>query len=134
MQRLLQGDVGSGKTVVAAIAALLAIDNGFQAEMMAPTEILAEQHFERLSSWMKPLGLSVIGISGSMKKKEKDAALSMIQTGQAQFVIGTHALIQDAVRFANLGLVIVDEQHRFGVGQRLVLRNKGDLHSAIPHN
>ena len=133
MQRLLQGDVGSGKTVVAAIAALLAIDNGFQAAMMAPTEILAEQHFERLSSWMKPLGLSVIGISGSMKKKEKDAALSMIQTGQAQFVIGTHALIQDAVRFANLGLVIVDEQHRFGVGQRLVLRNKGDLHSAIPH-
>ncbi len=133
MQRLLQGDVGSGKTVVAAIAALQAIDNGFQVAMMAPTEILAEQHFQRLSGWMEPLGLSVAGISGSMKKKEKDAALSMIQAGQTQFVIGTHALIQDTVRFANLGLVIVDEQHRFGVGQRLVLRNKGDIHAFVPH-
>lgn len=133
MQRLLQGDVGSGKTVVAAIAALQAIDNGFQVAMMAPTEILAEQHFRRLSDWLTPLGISVVWISGSMKKKACEQIVSMIQTGEASLVIGTHALIQDTVQFRHLGLVIIDEQHRFGVGQRLVLRNKGESQTMLPH-
>lgn len=134
MQRLLQGDVGSGKTVVAAVAGCHAIDNGFQVAMMAPTEILAEQHFQRLSEWMEPLGMTVVWLNGSMKKKAKEEVLSLIGSGQAQFIVGTHALIQDNVRFSNLGLAIVDEQHRFGVGQRLVLRNKGEnADSVIPH-
>ena len=133
MQRLLQGDVGSGKTVVAAIAALQVIGNGYQVAMMAPTEILAEQHYHRLSEWMTTLGLSVVWMSGSMKKKERETVLSAIESGQAQFIVGTHALIQDTVQFAGLGLVIIDEQHRFGVGQRLVLRNKGDTQAEIPH-
>ncbi|MCM1511625.1 MAG: ATP-dependent DNA helicase RecG [Oxalobacter formigenes] len=126
MQRLLQGDVGSGKTVVAALAAAQAMDSGFQVALMAPTEILAEQHFRRIAAWMLPLGVSVAWLTGSMKKKEKEAALSKIASGEAKLVIGTHALIQEDVHFAALGLVIVDEQHRFGVGQRLTLRNKGD--------
>ncbi|WP_025917010.1 ATP-dependent DNA helicase RecG [Herminiimonas sp. CN] len=125
MQRLLQGDVGSGKTVVAALAAAQAIDSGFQAALMAPTEILAEQHFRKLAGWMEPLGVSVAWLTGSLKKKEKAEAQALIESGAAQLVVGTHALIQDTVQFANLGLVIVDEQHRFGVGQRLTLRNKG---------
>lgn len=125
MQRLLQGDVGSGKTVVAALAAAQAIDNGYQAVLMAPTEILAEQHFRKLTDWMEPLGIRVAWLTGSLKKKEKLEALTQIESGAAQLVIGTHALIQEAVQFARLGLVIVDEQHRFGVGQRLNLRNKG---------
>lgn len=125
MQRLLQGDVGSGKTVVAALAAAQAIDNGYQAALMAPTEILAEQHFRKLTDWMEPLGIRVAWLTGSLKKKEKLEALTQIESGAAQLVIGTHALIQETVQFARLGLVIVDEQHRFGVGQRLNLRNKG---------
>ncbi|MDP3841370.1 MAG: ATP-dependent DNA helicase RecG [Oxalobacteraceae bacterium] len=125
MQRLLQGDVGSGKTVVAALAAAQAIDSGFQAVLMAPTEILAEQHFRKLAGWMEPLGISVAWLTGSLKKKEKAEAKALIESGAAQLVVGTHALIQDTVQFSNLGLVIVDEQHRFGVGQRLTLRNKG---------
>ena len=125
MQRLLQGDVGSGKTVVAALAAAQAIDNGFQAALMAPTEILADQHFRKIAAWIEPLGVSVAWLTGSLKKKEKAAAQAAIEAGAAQLVIGTHALIQDGVRFPKLGLVIVDEQHRFGVGQRLALRNKG---------
>ena len=125
MQRLLQGDVGSGKTVVAALAAAQAIDSGFQAVLMAPTEILADQHFRKIAAWMEPLGVRVVWLTGSLKKKEKIAAQQRIETGEAQLVIGTHALIQEAVQFARLGLVIVDEQHRFGVGQRLTLRNKG---------
>lgn len=134
MQRLLQGDVGSGKTVVAAIAACHAIDNGFQVAIMAPTEILAEQHYQRLTEWMEPLGVNVVWLNGSMKKKAKEEVLSLIESGKAQFIVGTHALIQDSVRFANLGFVIIDEQHRFGVGQRLVLRNKGENDdSVIPH-
>lgn len=134
MQRLLQGDVGSGKTVVAAVAACHAIDNGFQVAMMAPTEILAEQHFQRLKEWMEPLGITVVWLSGSMKKKEKGEVLSLIESGHAKFIVGTHALIQDSVHFARLGLVVVDEQHRFGVSQRLVLRNKGEhADSVIPH-
>ncbi len=133
MQRLLQGDVGSGKTVVAAIAALHVISHGFQVAIMAPTEILAEQHYHRLSDWMALLDLSVAWLNGSMKKKEKEAVLSAVESGQTLFIIGTHALIQESVRFAKLGLVIIDEQHRFGVGQRLVLRNKGDEPFMIPH-
>jgi ATP-dependent DNA helicase RecG len=125
MQRLLQGDVGSGKTVVAALAAAQAIDNGFQAALMAPTEILADQHFRKIAAWMEPLGVRVAWLTGSLKKKEKLAAQALIESGEAQLVIGTHSLIQEAVQFAKLGLVIVDEQHRFGVGQRLSLRNKG---------
>jgi ATP-dependent DNA helicase RecG len=125
MQRLLQGDVGSGKTVVAALAATQAIDSGFQAVLMAPTEILADQHFRKIAAWMEPLGVNVAWLTGSLKKKEKQEAQARIESGQAQLVIGTHALIQEGVEFAKLGLVIVDEQHRFGVGQRLALRNKG---------
>jgi ATP-dependent DNA helicase RecG len=124
MQRLLQGDVGSGKTVVAALAAAQAIDSGYQAVLMAPTEILADQHFRKIAAWMEPLGVKVAWLTGSLKKKEKLAAQTLIESGAAQLVIGTHALIQDNVQFAKLGLVIVDEQHRFGVGQRLALRNK----------
>jgi ATP-dependent DNA helicase RecG len=124
MQRLLQGDVGSGKTVVAALAAAQAIDSGFQAVLMAPTEILAEQHFRKIAAWMEPLGVQVAWLTGSLKKKEKAAANALIESGQARLVVGTHALIQDSVQFQKLGLVIVDEQHRFGVGQRLALRNK----------
>ncbi|MFC7517783.1 ATP-dependent DNA helicase RecG [Herbaspirillum sp. GCM10030257] len=125
MQRLLQGDVGSGKTVVAALAAAQAIDSGYQAALMAPTEILAEQHFRKIAMWMEPLGVKVAWLTGSLKKKEKEASQALIESGEAHLVIGTHALIQEGVEFAKLGLVIVDEQHRFGVGQRLALRNKG---------
>ncbi|TFW09810.1 ATP-dependent DNA helicase RecG [Oxalobacteraceae bacterium OM1] len=125
MQRLLQGDVGSGKTVVAALAAAQAIDSGYQAALMAPTEILAEQHFRKIAQWMEPLGVRVAWLTGSLKKKEKAEAQALIESGTAQLVIGTHALIQEGVEFSRLGLVIVDEQHRFGVGQRLALRNKG---------
>jgi ATP-dependent DNA helicase RecG len=140
MQRLLQGDVGSGKTVVAAMAAAQAIDSGFQAVLMAPTEILADQHFRKIAAWMGPLGVGVAWLTGSLKKREKNDARTRIESGEAQLVIGTHALIQEAVQFAKLGLVIVDEQHRFGVGQRLALRNKGlenaaasDIAQTAPH-
>ncbi|OWW20233.1 ATP-dependent DNA helicase RecG [Noviherbaspirillum denitrificans] len=133
MQRLLQGDVGSGKTVVAALAAAQAIDSGFQAALMAPTEILAEQHFRKIAQWMEPLGVKVAWLTGSLKKKEKLEALARTESGEAQLVIGTHALIQEGVEFSKLGLVIVDEQHRFGVGQRLALRNKGLDAQTVPH-
>ena len=132
MQRLLQGDVGSGKTVVAALAAAQAIDSGYQAALMAPTEILADQHFRKIAGWMEPLGVKVAWLTGSLKKKDKLAATALVESGEAQLVIGTHALIQDTVQFAKLGLVIVDEQHRFGVGQRLTLRNKGS-NGKTPH-
>lgn len=125
MQRLLQGDVGSGKTIVAAIAALRAIENGWQAAIMAPTEILAEQHFNKLHGWLTPLGIGITWLSGSQPVKERKQALEEIESGDAQLIIGTHALIQEHVRFAKLGLAIVDEQHRFGVQQRLSLRQKG---------
>eukprot|EP01031_Cornospumella_fuschlensis_P040121 gene40121-48890_t len=124
MQRLLQGDVGSGKTVVAALAAAVAIDAGWQCALMAPTEILADQHFRKIAAWMEPLGVKVVWLTGSLKKKEKTLATELVESGEARLVIGTHALIQDTVQFENLGLVIVDEQHRFGVAQRLALRNK----------
>jgi ATP-dependent DNA helicase RecG len=124
MQRLLQGDVGSGKTVVAALAAAQAIDAGYQAALMAPTEILAEQHARKLRGWLEPLGVQTAWLAGSMKTKEKRAALEAAASGAAQLVVGTHAMIQDTVEFARLGLVVVDEQHRFGVEQRLALRAK----------
>ncbi len=126
MQRLLQGDVGSGKTVVAALAALQAIENGYQAALMSPTEILAEQHYLKLRDWLAPLGIAPVWLSGSLKKKDKQAAAERIAAGETQLAIGTHALFQNSVEFARLGLVIVDEQHKFGVQQRLALRGKGD--------
>ncbi len=125
MQRLLQGDVGSGKTVVATLAALQAIENGWQAAFMAPTEILAEQHFRKLSEWLAPLGVEIAWLSGSLPKSARDKAMQACAEGKVQLAIGTHALFQDKVVFARLGLAIVDEQHRFGVHQRLALRQKG---------
>jgi ATP-dependent DNA helicase RecG len=124
MQRLLQGDVGAGKTIVAALAACQAISAGWQAAFMAPTEILAEQHYLKLKDWLEPLGVRVAWLSGSLKSKAKRAQLAAT-AADAQLVVGTHALIQDGVDFAKLGLAIVDEQHRFGVAQRLALRKKG---------
>jgi len=123
MHRLLQGDVGSGKTVVAALAAAQAIAAGWQCALMAPTEILAAQHARKLADWLEPLGVRVAWLSGSQTRKEREAALQMACSGQAQLVLGTHAVIQSQVRFARLGLAIVDEQHRFGVAQRLALRD-----------
>lgn len=126
MYRLLQGDVGSGKTIVAALAALRAISHGVQVALMAPTELLAEQHFVKMQSWFEPLGVKVCWLAGSMSSKGKRESLDAIRSGQAQLVVGTQALIQDGVDFNLLGLVIVDEQHRFGVGQRLSLSRKGE--------
>ena len=125
MQRLLQGDVGSGKTVVAALAMLHAVEAGHQAALMAPTEILAEQHYRKLAAWLQPLGLEVAWLTGSLKKREKQAAIARVAAGETPIAIGTHALIEDKVEFARLGLAIVDEQHRFGVRQRLALKEKG---------
>jgi ATP-dependent DNA helicase RecG len=125
MQRLLQGDVGSGKTIVACIAALQMIEYGWQVALMAPTEILAEQHYKKFELWLLPLGITLAWLTGSQSKKERELALASIANGQAQLVIGTHALFQDQVQFKNLGLAIIDEQHRFGVQQRLALRQKG---------
>ena len=124
MHRLLQGDVGSGKTVVAALAAAIAIDSGWQCALMAPTEILAEQHFAKLIAWLEPLGITVARLSGSQKKKERREMLDRIASGAAALVVGTHAVIQEQVRFHRLALAIIDEQHRFGVAQRLALRGK----------
>lgn len=125
MQRLLQGDVGSGKTVVAALAAAHAIGHGYQVVFMAPTEILAEQHYLKLKEWFAPLGIDVVWLAGSLSKKDKQAAVARLISGEAQLAAGTHALFQEQVAFANLGLAIIDEQHRFGVAQRLALRQKG---------
>lgn len=131
MNRLVQGDVGSGKTVIAALASTLCIDAGMQTALMAPTEILAEQHFEKISQWLKPLGVEIVWLAGKQKTKERSESLSAIANGKAQLIVGTHALIQEAVKFANLGLAIVDEQHRFGVAQRLALRQTQN--SIMPH-
>jgi ATP-dependent DNA helicase RecG len=133
MHRLLQGDVGSGKTVVAALAAAVAIDAGWQCALMAPTEILAEQHFKKLLSWLEPLGLQVAWLTGSVKGKARQKMLDAAASGQAQLVIGTHAVIEEKVRFARLGLAIIDEQHRFGVAQRLALRQKLASMELEPH-
>ena len=132
MQRLLQGDVGSGKTIVAALAACQAIEAGYQAAFMAPTEILAEQHYLKLRAWLEPLDVEVAWLAGSQKKAAKLAAQRQV-ANTAQLVVGTHALIQERVDFARLGLVIVDEQHRFGVAQRLELRRKGERGAEPPH-
>ena len=133
MLRLVQGDVGSGKTVVAALAALQAVEAGAQVAIMAPTELLAEQHYRNFQVWMTPLDIRVDWLSGKIKGKARDAALESIATGQAAIVVGTHALFQEDVQFAHLGLVIVDEQHRFGVHQRLALRDKGRQGELRPH-
>ena len=132
MQRLLQGDVGSGKTIVAALAACQAIEAGYQAAFMAPTEILAEQHYLKLRTWLEPLGIEVVWLTGSLKKAVRQA-MQERTASTAQLIVGTHALIQDSVDFARLGLVIVDEQHRFGVAQRLELRKKGERNAIPPH-
>ncbi len=133
MHRLLQGDVGSGKTIVAALTALTALEqDGVQVAVMAPTEILAEQHFMKFKQWFEPLGISVAWLSGSLKKKDKEQAKAALADGRIRLAVGTHALFQDDVLFHDLGLVIVDEQHRFGVAQRLALKNKGeDVHQLM---
>ncbi len=137
MHRLLQGDVGSGKTVVAALAALRAVENGLQAAVMAPTEILAEQHYRKFSEWLVPMGVQLTWLSGSQKKKERAAAAADIASGVTRVAVGTHALFQEGIEFQSLGLAIVDEQQRFGVRQRLALRAKGSgakgARSAEPH-
>lgn len=125
MHRLLQGDVGSGKTIVAALSALTAIESGAQVAVMAPTEILAEQHFIKFKQWLEPLGIEVVRLFGSLRKKAKDEAKAKLADGSVKIAVGTHALFSDGVAFHNLGLTIVDEQHRFGVAQRLALKNKG---------
>ena len=125
MLRLLQGDVGSGKTVIAAFAAIRAAEQGAQTALMAPTEILAEQHYLNFSSWLVPLGISVVLLTGTQTVKQRRPKLQALANGEALVAIGTHALFQHDVQFANLALTIVDEQHRFGVHQRMALRAKG---------
>lgn len=133
MQRLVQGDVGSGKTVVAASASLNAIEAGFQVAVMAPTELLAEQHYRNFHAWFAPLGVNVIGLSGKLKATPRKQALAALAQERNVVVVGTHALFQQDVMFANLGLIVVDEQHRFGVHQRLQLREKGARGEHRPH-
>jgi ATP-dependent DNA helicase RecG len=137
MHRLLQGDVGSGKTIVAALAASIAIDAGWQCALMAPTEILAEQHFRKLIGWLEPLlaprGLRVAWLTGSQRKKERAEMLELIASGEAALVVGTHAVIQEQVQFKRLALAVIDEQHRFGVAQRLALRAKMNEPGQEPH-
>ncbi|MGC3986437.1 MAG: ATP-dependent DNA helicase RecG [Pseudorhodoferax sp.] len=137
MHRLLQGDVGSGKTVVAALAAAVCMDAGWQCALMAPTEILAEQHFRKLADWLAPLlaarGRSIAWLGGGQKKKEREAQLARIASGEAALVVGTHAVIQDKVQFQRLALAVIDEQHRFGVAQRLALRAKLAHEGQEPH-
>ena len=133
MLRLVQGDVGSGKTVVAALAAANAVEAGRQVALMAPTELLAEQHLGNFRAWLEPLGLRVAWLAGKVTGKARAAALEEIASGRAQVVVGTHAMMQESVAFASLALAIVDEQHRFGVHQRLALRDKGLSGSQVPH-
>ncbi|KFJ08921.1 ATP-dependent DNA helicase RecG [Delftia acidovorans] len=137
MHRLLQGDVGSGKTVVAALSAVACIEAGWQCALMAPTEILAEQHFGKLVGWLEPLlaplGKRVAWLAGAQKKKERTAMLELVRSGEAALVVGTHAVIQDQVQFKNLALAVIDEQHRFGVAQRLALRQKLAASGMEPH-
>jgi ATP-dependent DNA helicase RecG len=133
MLRLVQGDVGSGKTVVAAMAALRAIENGFQVAIMAPTELLAEQHFLSFCQWFEPLGITVAWLTGKLPAAKRREQTTLVSSGEASIVIGTHALFQDSVDYAKLGLIIVDEQHRFGVHQRLALRSKSNNQAFSPH-
>lgn len=133
MMRLVQGDVGSGKTVVAALAALLAVEQGAQAALAAPTELLAEQHLANLRGWLEPLGINVAWLAGKVTGKARGEVLAQVADGRAQVVVGTHALMQEGVHFHRLALAIVDEQHRFGVHQRLALRDKGQKRDGVPH-
>ncbi len=133
MMRLIQGDVGSGKTLVAALAALRAIQHGFQVALMAPTELLAEQHAQNFAQWFNPMDIQVGWMAGKLKGKARETELARIESGEAKMVVGTHALFQDHVTFKNLALVIIDEQHRFGVHQRLELREKGANEGRYPH-
>ncbi|MGY3685426.1 ATP-dependent DNA helicase RecG [Vibrio coralliilyticus] len=133
MMRLVQGDVGSGKTLVAALAALRALEHGYQVALMAPTELLAEQHALNFAQWLEPMGINVGWLAGKLKGKAKEIELAKIASGEAQMVVGTHALFQEHVTFHHLALVIIDEQHRFGVHQRLELREKGEKQGAFPH-
>ncbi len=133
MQRLVQGDVGSGKTVVAAAAALAAVEAGFQVAVMAPTELLAEQHLRNFTTWLEPLRVPVAGLSGRINGRARTSLLEAIGSGKVPVTVGTHALFQEDVAFSNLGLIVVDEQHRFGVHQRLALREKGAVGSRRPH-
>ncbi|MDP1601881.1 MAG: ATP-dependent DNA helicase RecG [Legionella sp.] len=133
MLRLIQGDVGCGKTTVAALAALQAIAAGFQVALMAPTDLLSEQHFSNFKKWFEPLGLICKRLSGKMGVKERRETLQQLVNGECQLLIGTHALFQDGVEFSQLGLIIIDEQHRFGVEQRLLLQKKGQQNQTIPH-
>jgi len=133
MQRLVQGDVGSGKTVVAAMAVVAAVSAGYQAVMMAPTELLAEQHFQTFKTWLEPLGFNVGWCVGKQTASQRKQVLSDLSSGEIRVAVGTHALFQDEVTFNNLGLVVIDEQHRFGVHQRLALRDKGRHLDVMPH-
>lgn len=133
MQRLVQGDVGSGKTIVALMAVLHAVESGYQAAVMAPTEILAEQHFRNFEQWLTPLGIKLAWLSGKLKASERKQALQKLSKGEARVAVGTHALFQEEVKFLHLALVVVDEQHRFGVHQRLALREKGKHNGYYPH-
>ncbi|WAH65380.1 ATP-dependent DNA helicase RecG [Xanthomonas hortorum] len=133
MLRLVQGDVGSGKTVVAALAAMLAVEQGKQVALAAPTELLAEQHLNNLRGWLEPLGVRIVWLAGKVTGKARAAAMAEVASGQAQVVVGTHALMQEAVVFHDLALAIIDEQHRFGVHQRLALRDKGAAAGSVPH-
>ncbi len=133
MLRLVQGDVGSGKTIVAALAAAQAVESGYQVAMMAPTEILAEQHMLNFSEWFEPLGISVGWLTGKLRVAQRRSAIEAVAMGQQRIVVGTHALFQKDVEFENLGLAIIDEQHRFGVHQRMALRNKGADANTLPH-
>ncbi|MDH3948652.1 MAG: ATP-dependent DNA helicase RecG [Gammaproteobacteria bacterium] len=133
MQRLVQGDVGSGKTIVALMAVLHAVESGYQAAVMAPTEILAEQHYHNFDQWLTPLGIKVAWLSGKLKASERKRALQQLDDGEARVAVGTHALFQEEVKFQQLALVVVDEQHRFGVHQRLALREKGKRNGYYPH-
>ena len=133
MMRLVQGDVGSGKTLVAALAALSAVEAGYQAALMAPTELLAEQHATNLNAWFEPLGVRVGWLAGKLKGKAREQTLAALVAGEIDLLVGTHAIFQESVEYANLALVIVDEQHRFGVHQRLALREKGEAQGRYPH-
>ncbi|WP_372183644.1 ATP-dependent DNA helicase RecG [Xanthomonas axonopodis] len=133
MLRLVQGDVGSGKTVVAALAAMLAVEQGKQVALAAPTELLAEQHLTNLRGWLEPLGIRIVWLAGKVTGKARAAVMAEVASGQAQVVVGTHALMQEAVVFHDLALAIIDEQHRFGVHQRLALRDKGAAAGSVPH-
>ena len=133
MQRLVQGDVGSGKTVVAAAAALVAVEAGFQVAIMAPTELLAEQHLRNFTGWLEPLRIPVAGLSGRLNGRARLNIIEAIGSGKVPVAVGTHALFQEDVAFSNLGLIVVDEQHRFGVHQRLALREKGAVGNRRPH-